>query len=281
MSENRRFGRFASGSALSDQAEPVDSLQQADIEIFGGEMPVRRSRVPDNALVKREDGAFVYKQFVLSQNGLIVDGFITKEDWREIGDILHRMDKAIQWAVGDWANQGVAHVDEWVDNGADLKTKYQLLLAETDYSYQTIRDMAWVADAIPLSLRKDTLSYNHHKLFAKYEGELLEMWLAYAEMTCQSITNLRDEMTYIEYMDNSHQLYWLAWALKDKFRLSQDETLIENRPAPSRWISVQAEKDWNYIRTLGKRGRGEDEVEMVRERIQRLRTALDEVESQL
>ena len=274
MSENRRFNRFAGevGGSLSRAVEEADSLAAVDQEIFGAG---RRE------LAALENGTVEIGSYRLTPLGLTAPMWATKDEWRMVGSVLRKMGGALQWAVGDWANSAISHLDEWVTGEISQDTKYKVLMHETDYAYQSIRDMVWVAGAIPLSLRKDTLSYNHHKLFAKYGGDLLALWLEYADRTRLSVSSLREEMTYLEYKDETVKLDWLQYALKTGQRLSEIAELVNERPTLSRLIPRDAEKDWNYLRSFSARVHTPGELFRAREKIRRLRALLDEIESNL
>lgn len=171
MSENRRFKRFAgeTGSAL-DTAEQVDSLQQADIEIFGGEMPVRRSRVPDNALMQLEDGSIQQGNFILTRTGLMLTGEPDEQEWKRVGSLLQRLDGAIQWLLGDY----LAYSERvW-------KKTYEQIAAEWGRNPKTLRNYVWVASKVDMSLRKDTLDFGHHNLVAAMQPADQDHYLSWA-----------------------------------------------------------------------------------------------------
>ena len=48
---------------------------------------------------------------------------------------------------------------------------YSQALDSLDYEYQTLNDYKWVASKVEFSLRKESLSYNHHKEIASLKPE--------------------------------------------------------------------------------------------------------------
>lgn len=186
MSDNRRFARFAdgNGSAL-EQTAPVDSsLQQADVDIFGGEIPVRRNRVPENALVKREDGTFAFKQFVMTAAGLEIPEGTDEDAWKEIGGVLLNLESALAWWVGDWA----AYANRvW---GATAKE----IAALFEYEQSTIEAYMSVAKNVPGMIRNHTVSFSHHRLVMKLgEAEQLT-WIAAAARQGWTLAQMREAM---------------------------------------------------------------------------------------
>jgi hypothetical protein len=244
MSDNRRFGRFASenGSALSEHPEQENSLVAADLEIFGGDMPVRKRQavMPDNALVKREDGAFVYKQFVLSATAMAIPDGTEEEDWQDIGRVLREMESAVSWWVGDWA---VYANRVW---GATAKQ----IAAIFEYEQATIEAYMSVAKSIPGMIRNHTVSFSHHRLVMRLPIEEQDKWITDAAREGWTIAQMREAMK-------------------------------GDTPAPPRWISENAIKDWGFLRSLESRKRTPDEKNLAQIRIDRVRKELDEVERKL
>jgi hypothetical protein len=102
---------------------------------------------------------------------------VSFEEWSRFGDALTRADSALMWVLGDWLVCGEAHKKAWGE-------KYTAVLAATGYSYQTGANALWVANAIEFSLRREKLSFEHHKVVAHLDGKGkagLEYWLAVAE----------------------------------------------------------------------------------------------------
>lgn len=92
-----------------------------------------------------------------------------------MGDKLKFASKAIMWWLGDWCRYGERRWGEM----------YSQALEATDYAYQTCRDAAWLATAVPLSRRRDNLPFTHHK-------EVAGLSVAKADASGPNFRPLRD-----------------------------------------------------------------------------------------
>lgn len=61
----------------------------------------------------------------------------------------------------------------------------------TGYDPKSLRNYAWVASRVQLSLRRDNLSYSHHELVAALEPDQQERWLRFASENRLSVEDLR------------------------------------------------------------------------------------------
>lgn len=91
--------------------------------------------------------------FKMTTKGLQITGDPTYEEWEAVGETLRFLEGSIRFAIGDWLRYGER---KWGE-------KYAQASEETGYSEGTLRDSAWVASAVDLSLRSDKLSFAHHK----------------------------------------------------------------------------------------------------------------------
>ncbi len=124
--------------------------------------------------------------------GLQIPGIVTavslelppgllREQWEGIGHSLNRVGRGLQWWIGDWVNYGQREYGD----------KYTHALEGTGLEYQTLRDTAWVARQVPLSLRKDNLSWSIHKEVAALEPKEQEKWLNHVEAEKWTTRQLR------------------------------------------------------------------------------------------
>jgi hypothetical protein len=72
-------------------------------------------------------------------------------EWASAGRQLARLSHGVAWALGDWLIYGQARYG----------SRYRDALAATQLDYQTLRNYAWVSRSVPLSRRRDTLSFQH------------------------------------------------------------------------------------------------------------------------
>lgn len=81
------------------------------------------------------------------------------EVWSEVVHRLKGAEKSIQWWIGDALRFGERKYGEM----------YSQALEETDYSYGTLRNAAYVAGQVEMSRRHDNLSFKHHQEVAALE----------------------------------------------------------------------------------------------------------------
>lgn len=155
----------------------------------------RRSIDQNDRLVLTGKGLIEYRGCVMGRTGIHFPDDIGMDDWIDLGLMIRQLDDAIQWFIGDWANTGFTRAGDWgqLDDTADSEEgKYALLLEYTEYSYQTLRNIASVTGNIPMSRRRDTLSFSHHVEVAKLNADKQEHYLARAEEEGLSVRALRE-----------------------------------------------------------------------------------------
>lgn len=103
------------------------------------------------------------------------------DSWRTIGRRLCVVHKASAWWVGDWLVYGETR----------FGARYRDAMSITGLDYQTLRNYAWVASSIPLSRRRDELSFQHHAEVASLEASEQDMWLSFALQLRWSRNELR------------------------------------------------------------------------------------------
>lgn len=147
---------------------------------------------PSNAIVPAEDGEFLYKRFRLKPTGIIIPDNLQEDEWLDIFKLLRKLNEAIQWSVGDLVN----HAER------SWGTTYTEMANITGYSEKTLRDYAYVARSVHLSMRIDNLSFSHHQQVAGMKdpltGEPLTeeqtRWLEKAYENGWSSKRLREEI---------------------------------------------------------------------------------------
>lgn len=159
-----------------DLSVPSMSLSEADEALFGA------IAAADNQLATiGEDGRIQIGVFTMTPTGLVAGGQATFDEWQRLGDVLKRLDGAIQWLIGDWLVYGER---VWGET-------YEQVAEATGINYQTLRDYAWVARNVNLSLRKDNLTFNHHKLVASMTSEEQHRWLQHAAEHQLSLSQMK------------------------------------------------------------------------------------------
>src|SRR6266568_4414813 len=72
-------------------------------------------------------------------------------------------EKAVQFWIGEWLLYGENHYG---------KVRYEQAIEETGLDIQTLYNYKWVASKVPISLRRNNLSFHHHKEVAGLTPEL-------------------------------------------------------------------------------------------------------------
>lgn len=117
--------------------------------------------------------------------GLVIQSAPTVDEWLAYGARIRKVDKAIQWVIGDWLNYGEAAYGEAYS---------QAFTMWPDVDYGRLRDYKWVSKAIPMSFRNDNLSWTHHRIVAKMAPKSAGRWLRLADDVGMSAAKLREEI---------------------------------------------------------------------------------------
>lgn len=218
---------------LAAQANPFALLDKA----IGDIAP--ETVIPDNALVKREDGAFVYKQFVMTPAGMDIPEGTVGEEWADVGILLRDMESAVSWWVADWA--AYAH-RAW---GATAKQ-----IAETfGYEVETIEPYISVAESIPGLIRNQAVSFSHHRRVTKMDAELQSRWIALAAAHNLTLKDFKAEITTLDVLRYETRIEKLDEALSQNVLVSQLPGL--KRPAPPKPTVQQKQVNTfaSYVKT--------------------------------
>lgn len=96
------------------------------------------------------------EMFEFTPRGLVVHGNPPIEEWlRRFADLRNAHD-AVLWCLGDMLNYGEAAYGE----------KYAQAIELTGYDPDYLRNVAYVARQVDLSLRSDDLRWSHHRVLA-------------------------------------------------------------------------------------------------------------------
>ena len=106
---------------------------------------------------------------------------VTDKDMQELGRVLRAFEGSLQWLIGDWVV--CAEQIAW--------GKLEDFANEIGFDYQTIRDYAYVARNVDLSVRTDKLSFGHHKVVASMTPEQQRVWLNQAVNERLTVAQLR------------------------------------------------------------------------------------------
>jgi len=109
---------------------------------------------------------------------------IDVRDWVRTGKRLGAMTRCSQWWLGDWVRYGTGRWGE----------KYKEAARISGYDVKTLRNIAYVAEQIEVSRRRDTLTWSHHAEVCGLEPEDQDRWLDQAASQRMSVADLRIEL---------------------------------------------------------------------------------------
>jgi hypothetical protein len=123
----------------------------------------------------------------ISEIGITFTGQLDYEDWLRLMGTLTRLEKSVQFAIGDALNYG--------EGRADYGEKYTQAIDATGLTYQALANYSWVSQAVPIGNRRGALSWSHHRLVAKLPKDEQVKSLAIAEENDWTLDALKE---YIE-----------------------------------------------------------------------------------
>jgi hypothetical protein len=149
--------------------------------------------IPEDAIIPAEGGAFLYKRFLLKPIGIVIPDDLSDDEWLDIFKVLRKLDEAIQWAIGDLVNHAESKWGETYTTMAEI----------TNYSEKSLREYAYVARSVEMSIRMDNLSFGHHQIVAGIKDPVSKKplkreqrkWLEKANIHGWSIKTLREAIS--------------------------------------------------------------------------------------
>ncbi len=126
-------------------------------------------------------------KFSITPTGIRFNEELTFEEWDALGQKLAPIGKSIGFIIGDWINYGEGRYGG----------KYEEALERSGMAYQTLRNYAYVARRVEMSLRKDNLDLHHHLVVAKLKTpDEKQYWLDMAEKHKLGIRRLRKSINF-------------------------------------------------------------------------------------
>lgn len=130
------------------------------------------STIDESGIEIADDGAINAYEFRMTGIGIDPESrSLDEEKWKQLGDLLFRFDRSIQWLIGDWLAYG--ETNKWGETEEIAK--------EFGYEVKTLYDYTYVAKSVPFSVRTENLSFGHHKLVSKMSTDEQKFWLEKAD----------------------------------------------------------------------------------------------------
>ncbi|MGB6717606.1 MAG: hypothetical protein WBE47_11695, partial [Candidatus Acidiferrales bacterium] len=115
----------------------------------------------------------------------LADACLDFDAWQRVGKKLSSFDRRRQEFVGDWLLAGEAqHGEKCYDAAVEIFSG--------SYRRKSLQNMASVCKAVPASLRKEGLTYNHYAAVAKLSDADKQLWIARAAAETLSVKQLRE-----------------------------------------------------------------------------------------
>jgi len=165
--------------------------------------------------------------------GLSLAGESTPQEWERCGEILQRVDEARQWAIGDWLRDGKQHYGDGL---------YKRAAEITGLDQGTLRSFASLASSFHLSLRRDKLSYGHHK-----ESQGIKL-IAEHEDGKLYLSNEPDRDTIAELLGDAEKKGWPVVELRATVREHKEwqRQHIAAANEPEKYAVIYADPPWQY-----------------------------------
>jgi hypothetical protein len=120
-------------------------------------------------------------------SGLCFTKDLSYDDWEELGERVKLLARCGMFVLGDWINYGEDNFGE----------KYSQALDVTDFTYGTLRNVAYVCRKVPKANRNDMVSFSHHAEVARLPEEEQVAMLEKTSLCCWSVKELRSEVAHI------------------------------------------------------------------------------------
>ena len=128
----------------------------------------------------------INEKVAITPSGLRFDADLTFEEWSSMATQIGTALKSLAFVIGDWMIYGEEKfaVQPYFPSMAPdprhvrvSAQNYEAAQAATGLDPATLKSYAYVSRRVPMSLRNDFLSWEHHKVVAKLAAEKQVEWL--------------------------------------------------------------------------------------------------------
>jgi len=114
----------------------------------------------------------------------LTDPNLTYGELEAVGALLGRMHQSLRFAIGDWLRLMEERFPEKFSQAAEV----------LGISEEGMREYLRVSEKVPRSIRREKLSWSHHRAVAALETPDQKQWLKRAESEQLSHHQLRDQL---------------------------------------------------------------------------------------
>jgi site-specific DNA-methyltransferase (adenine-specific) len=125
---------------------------------------------------------------VLTETSYTLPEELNLGEWLQIGETLQRMERSVQWWLGDWWNYGDRKYGEMASQASR-----DAIRDATGHAYNTVRQAGYVASRFQLDERSSDVSWSHHLVVADLPKQEAEALIVEAHDEGLSVRDLRDK----------------------------------------------------------------------------------------
>lgn len=185
---NRKTDELRQNSALQRRVagEDVPDSRALTGAMIGQQEPqtIEKIVIPENAIVRRDDGAMVYKRFVITAKGLEIPDGLAPDEWQDVGYVIKGLDSSIAWAIGDWA---IAAMELWGLTASQIAKMFE-------YETTTIESYISVCRSVRGLIRNQASTFGHARLVATLDEDQQQAWLFAASQSNWTVARMREAM---------------------------------------------------------------------------------------
>lgn len=209
--------RLRGTSALERRVAPSPEALMTET-VVGGQKPEPETRIvevlPENAIVRRDDGAMVYKRFVMWPVGMEIPEDCDKNEWLDVGRVVRDMNNAAAWWVGDWAEYANKNLDMTYGEIAELFS----------YEPSTVQTYASICRNIHGLIRNQAVSISHCSKIASMEEPWQSHWISYVvPRDTLTVSQLAEDIACLKRAPEREWVEWFNWAWHNPDRRFADE----------------------------------------------------------
>lgn len=248
---------------LQKEIEDLRTQQQRELDELQAQRQkelddLRQQLQSQTSALSIHEGTLMVHDFQFTPKGLIPPQNMDRKSWRQVGELLFKLEGSLQWLIGDWLAFGIDRKYGELGKFAEMTGKDEKTLS----NYMT------VARAIEMSRRRDGLTFGHHEAVTKLDIEEQDQALAYALENGMSVAQFRKvirdretieveqiseyEATPVQHLDNTAQQYSV-----DISRFSPAKPELFSRLQVNDRIEIARRAEWlaDYYTSLARAAR--------------------------